>query len=151
MPSVYSPTLQGKLLKTKDNTIALSVLLITICCISLVGCGGTPQGTISGNVTLDDAPLESALITLVKPADGMPVGSTTVTNGAFAFSEPVPAGSYAVTIGPPEEEAPAGTDDAARAAKLQTVPNKYWSYQTSGLTAEVQEGESPAQTIELSK
>jgi len=117
----------------------------------MAGCSEQPTGTVAGVITLDEKPLETASITFLDVYDRRPVGYAKVTNGEFALAEPLPVGQYFVAVIPPEEEAPAGTDDEARAKQLAAVPQQYWSHATSGLSAEVLEGPNDLLSFELPK
>lgn len=117
--------------------------------LAVVGCGGATDDldrrAVSGNVTLDGAPLPSGMISFDPAggtADAVPVGAV-ISNGSYsipAATGPVP-GNYKVSIRsstatdePPADEMP-GEAPAPKKGAKDPIPAKYNT--NSELTAEV--------------
>ena len=116
----------------------------------LAGCGpkGAPSGTVSGTVALDGEPVDSGEISFVS-SEGF-AASGLIAGGEFKLGDSLPAGKYAIAVGPAAlTEAPsAGDKDAV--APASPVPAGYHLSGTSGLSQEIQEGANSVK-IELTK
>ncbi len=66
--------------------------------------------------------------------------------GEFAVGEPIPTGSYKVTLSPPTVGPVVGPDGVPRPATAEelkhNIPQKYLAPETSDKTIEVNEGEN---------
>lgn len=117
---------------------AITGLLITIVCINVfanVGCSEIELETVTGEVTLDDAPLEGALVEFFPVDEGSSASATTDAEGKFelifaAGLEGAVVGDYTVAITKPER-------DEEKDKVEETLPIKY-NHQTT-LTATVSE------------
>ena len=118
--------------------IAVRTALPILFALLLAGCNpGPPQGTVTGNVTLDGQPVEGGIIRFV-PADG---------NSQPADS-PITGGAYSVTMQTGEKKveiywAPSSgkaADTASQGAEpiVQRIPAKYNAQTT--LTYEIVKG-----------
>lgn len=110
----------------------------------LTGCSGTAStGTLSGKVSLKGQPLSGAQVSLVSSKSGSGAIIEIGQDGAFAFKEPLPVGTYRVAIvpKPPEPLAP-GTK--ASKAPPSEIPIKYQQIESSGFTAEIKGGKNEA-------
>lgn len=94
-------------------------------------------GSVSGKLTVDDKPADEAEVTFVQTGSPKPqVFTAKVKGGSYRFSEPLPAGDYAVMV--------TGSAKSKIADKYQTV-------QSSGLTAKVKEGSNSIDLKVVSK
>ena len=119
---------------------ALVAVLLVGCC----GCGASqgPTGKVAGTVTLRGGPVGEGTVVFFK-AVGVPAGVAKLTpSGEFRLERPIPVGEYQVAIQPPAEEVPAGAEDPKLEEALKKIPPKYWSETTSGLAADVKEGDN---------
>lgn len=108
---------------------------------------------VSGTVTYQGKPLSNGRVTFHQTTSGTVIGGTLDDQGqytlTFAAGLDVPAGSYQVTVRPPEikmpiaSEAPAETEEADQADKRQSpIPKKYFYIKSSDLKAEVVAGKN---------
>ncbi len=132
--------------------------LITPLLVGLAGCAGgstakplPPTQPVTGTVTLDDSPLEGALVTFIPTGNtaGVECAGKTDSEGVYVPAqtrgvEGVPAGKYKVVVsrflrnGQPVD--PNDSASAAGGILTESVPHKYSNPAMSTLTAEVQEG-----------
>lgn len=118
---------------------------LTIFALStLVGCSGsnadTPKmGTASGKITLNGTPLTDCRINFNSAKTGVGAGGDLTEDGSYTLEGSLPVGDYTLFITPPSDFTPA---KAQAKSGLTNVPAKYRGEATSGLTAEVKEGES---------
>ena len=122
----------------------LSLLTLAAALHGVAGCSDGPAyGDVTGEVTLDDAPLREGVVRFV-PVDGnTPTASALIENGEF--QTPVPAGKHRVEISSPKlpkginssKEMKRGTVDEG-AALEDLIPQRYNT--KSELTAEVKKG-----------
>lgn len=118
---------------------------LTVCTLGiLVGCGGSNadnkiMGAATGKVTLKGKPVTDCRINFESTKDGIGVGSELKEDGSFTLEGEVPIGSYNVFITPPNDFSPANADSYVG---LKKVPPKYRQGSTSGLTAEIKEGDN---------
>lgn len=133
----------------------------------VVGCGAQPsnRGTVQGQVTLNKAPLNGAMIYFQGTEGGPETRATVEANGRFEVrwkkSHGLPPGKYKVAIQPGRimgpDEAPglnsanvAGKEPKAVPAVAATaIPEKYQSVETSGFTATVNAGANPDFVFDL--
>ena len=108
---------------------------------------------VSGTVTYKGKPLTNGRVTFHQTSSGTVIGGTLDDKGqytlTFAAGLDVPAGSYQVTVRPPEikmpiaSEAPVETEVADQADKEQSpIPKKYFYIKSSDLKAEVVAGKN---------
>ena len=122
----------------------ISLLVLAAALHGVAGCSSGPAyGDVSGEVTLDDAPLREGVVRFV-PVDGnTPTASALIENGEFRL--PVPAGNHRVEISAPKlpkginssKEMKRGTVDEG-AALEELIPQRYNT--KSELTADVKKG-----------
>jgi len=132
------------------NAKRLALLLLGLGLVPLVGCGGG-TAEVTGTVTLKNQPLPNGTVTFF-PEKGDPV-ATFVDNGTYTVPS-VPYGTYRVSVMPnpeppgtttsksgrtlkPGEVDPTAKGAAPKKAPGPTVPEKYKSADTSGLTCQV--------------
>jgi len=109
------------------------------------GCGesGPPSGTLTGVVTYKGKPLPTGTITFVPQAEETPFAYAEIEeDGSYVAETPdvgssVEVGSYKVMIS-------AVKDTGPESPVIPLIPDKYSRDQSSGLSAEVSEGESTA-------
>ncbi|MCC6493071.1 MAG: hypothetical protein IT424_08615 [Pirellulales bacterium] len=110
--------------------------LLTV--VLLAGCDSGPATyDVSGKITYQGEPVTSGLINF--RADGQPLrGGGIQADGTYQFN--LPAGAYQVRIDTPPA-LPAGWKEGDPPAKMgpRQVPEKFGSFETSGLTATVDE------------
>ena len=130
---------------TSRTLAAMALLAVAV----LAGCGrGEVLGRITGKVTFQGQPVSEGVIlfrnkqkAIYMTADLKPDGTYVVRR---ASGEGLPPGDYEVMIQPPLEDAPMGP--ALEPPKIKPYPNipqKYRSYESSGLSVTVHEGENP--------
>ena len=105
-------------------------------------------GRISGKVTCQGQPVSEGLILFRNKPKGVYMTAELQPDGTYvvrrASGEGLPPGTYDVMINPPLQDAPMGP--ALEPPKIKPYPNipqKYRSYETSGLSVTVAEGENP--------
>ena len=113
-------------------------------CVSLLGCGAKAKGTglVSGTVVSDGKPVTKGLVSFSMPAKGVGALADLDANGGFKFENPLPAGEYAVTVGPPRPDPNLGpkTFIPIDPKEYANIPKKYHSEKTSDLKAKIVEG-----------
>lgn len=123
-----------------------AVLGVVASCGLLAGCnGGEAEATVRGKVTFQDKTVDSGLINFLAPG-GRPLGGGLQSDGTYELQ--APPGEYRVRIDAPPP-VPESWKEGDPPPKLgpRLVPEKFASYETSGLTATVTgEGE---QTIDF--
>ena len=117
--------------------------------ILLTGCGGTPEGQklvrVTGKVTYKGQPLAKGRVTFMPLAPGNS-SSGAVVNGIYKLStykpdDGAPPGSYKVAVTSWTKEPDMQSEGEP------AIPKRYFSTDTSQLTAEV--GKQPAIDFEL--
>lgn len=112
------------------------------------GCDGSSGGgaTVSGKITFEGKPVTSGLINFMPPK-GRPLGGGIQPDGTYHFQ--LPAGHYQVRIDTPPAM-PKGWKEGDPPPKLakRKVPLKYGGYQSSGLSADVND-QKKSQTIDF--
>jgi hypothetical protein len=134
-------------------------LLAALGCVMLSGCGGgTPRGTLSGRVTLNEKPLSFRTLVSFKCSDNSVLAATTDDNGNYTLPN-VPTGEVTATVAPArpspsEGEASSGPkgrpgrakegDSAPRRTGPETsaIPMQYMDAGNPVLRYEVQEGDN---------
>jgi hypothetical protein len=123
----------------------------------LIGCGAKAEGpelaTVSGTVTYQGKPLEGALVVFLPETPGAPSASgSTDESGTFELMTHIPGdgaviGKHRVSItarGPdktlPEGQSVSGLPGGNTEPGDPLIPQKYFSHNASGLTAEVKGG-----------
>ena len=119
------------------------VLLVAVILTGLDGCAPRePMGRVSGKVMSAGKSATQVNVQFFR-ADGVPIGAAKVTPaGQFQFDRPIPVGDYGVAILPAVDETHVGAMDPGRWQIIAKVPQKYWNHNTSGLIAEVKEGDN---------
>lgn len=131
----------------------IPALILSVAWLALTGCGGAkPAGKVSGKVTHNGAVVTNAAIVFENQAAGVSVKVNLGPDGTYtaktADSIGLPPGAYNVAVTPSQV---AATDDVPLVAAptegdqdpASTIPAKYHSPATSGLTAEVKAGDNP--------
>ncbi|WP_299465298.1 hypothetical protein [uncultured Gimesia sp.] len=117
---------------------------LIVCAISIfVGCGGSqadtkPMGAVSGTINLADKPLTDCRINFNSSKTGIGAGGDLKEDGSYTLDGMIPVGEYTVFITPPLDFSPA---NAQQQSGLSSLPAKYRGESSSGLTADVKEGE----------
>ena len=118
-------------------------LAMILAVAGLLGCGEKPgrQVTITsvdGRVSLAGTPLQDGVVSLEAPASGFAASAKLTPEGTFSICR-IPAGSYRITVTPPELPPPGETPPPrpATMGPLRKPPAKYHALASSGLTAEV--------------
>jgi hypothetical protein len=121
------------------------LLLILSAGLLASGCSGKTRdaeetGTVSGTLTLDDQPFSDGTVNFYNAKDGTSGKGVLLDGGRFTIEDPLPVGSYTVTVLPPEMTAPQiGVKvTVAKAA----IPDKYRSDRTTDLKVDVKKGEN---------
>jgi hypothetical protein len=111
---------------------------------TVVGCGGPYDSTVSGDVTLDGAPVPYGTVTFHSISGG-PAAYARIEDGSYSLNtgaeEGLPSGEYEVTVAanepPAAEQVASGTPPPYG---KQITPARYRSRQTSGLKYNVTAG-----------
>jgi hypothetical protein len=130
-----------------------SCILIFVTPLLLSGCGGAgdvdygPLGTVSGKVTFQGAPLAEGQILIEKQGGGGSGGAEIQPDGTYKVVDTkggVSVGTYNVSIVPPTVEKDLGpnTPPTQEPKEMANLPKKYHTFETSGLTVEIKEGEN---------
>ncbi|MCA9116870.1 MAG: hypothetical protein KDA79_17445 [Planctomycetaceae bacterium] len=111
------------------------------------GCGGSgavdvPTGEVAGMVTYGGTPVTRGFVNLASRETGKAYTWPINEEGRFKSEAPVVVGPYTVFITPPEGEAPSVDNPNPAPPNPENIPEKYRSEQTSGLSAEISEGEN---------
>ena len=117
-----------------NSTLTLSRLAATASALLLtVGCGSgtTPElGYVEGTITLDDQPLEGAMVMFNPAGKGRPSGAVTDVEGWYELTYSSSAmgalvGEHDVTIRTYQAPDPYAEDPAAKQGVAEKVPAKY--------------------------
>lgn len=108
-------------------------------------CGGGGTGTVTGKITVNGQPLPNGLITFLSEVGNQDPFPAYIKDGLYETGQ-IPAGPCKVTISHSDFTRPSAPENdlvpppAARAGGAGTVPDKYASADTSGLTFTVKAG-----------
>ena len=109
------------------------------------GCGSPSAddatSTISGQVTMGGGPVTDAVIVFSSPAAGAGGSAVVDEDGTYQLTDPLPAGTYQVTL-TPAPVPPPNPGEPVPVITPSRIPEKYFSPESSGLTAEVVSGEN---------
>jgi hypothetical protein len=150
----------GRIMAGFFMNIRLLVLLGTGCLISLaIGCGGKePVGAVSGKVFYRGLPVATGSVVFEAAAGGETVLAPLQADGSFVVKTHDKAGltpgSYKIAVTPTQigsGEIPLAVNPGEAAAPPPpSVPAKYHTTATSGITANVQAGDNPPLELTLS-
>lgn len=112
-----------------------------LCCIALLGCGGSSFPSVTGKVTLGGAPLSSGRLLFHPTTDG-PLGTAQIqADGTFVAhtgsQTGLPPGEYKVSVQP--DLTPSGP----------MVPEQFKNPATTTLTVKVVDGDNPEVELTL--
>ncbi|MCA9116767.1 MAG: carboxypeptidase regulatory-like domain-containing protein [Planctomycetaceae bacterium] len=125
-----------------------SVMRSALAALSLVllaGCGGSSEVAkqpVTGRVTFDGEAVTEGTVNFFSPETGAGASAPLDSTGSFKMEEGIPAGTYKVSIQPPSQEVAAGAPEPENPKEYPNIPEKYRSDTTSGLTANVTDGEN---------
>ena len=120
-----------------------SWLLLAFTSLIAFGCSKPePVGTVSGKVTLGDAPYTNADLVFLSLETGQGGTAEIQSDGSFQVSEPLAVGKYKVYLAPKLSQA---TGEAQPVTIDQSVPDKYWNEASSDISVTVKEGENDVQ------
>ena len=122
----------------------LPVLLFVVPMLALLsGCGAAEEplefGEVSGKLTLNGAPLTTAMIVFNRTETGHGGSATADGEGKYVVSDKLPSGNYQVLITPAPIKPP-NPGEPAPVIPPNKIPAKYSSPATSGLAADVAPG-----------
>lgn len=128
-------------------------LLCSLALLIAAGCGGGgdldygPLGTLSGKVTSGGNPIAEGTIVLEKEGGGGSGGAEIQSDGTFTVTDKIggiPAGTYKVAFFPPTVEVDEGPNSPPSTGfkDMPNLPEKYRTFDTSGLTVEIKEGKN---------
>lgn len=111
--------------------------------VGLAGCGSDTIGYVEGTVTLDDQPLEGALVTFIPEEGGRPAYGRTNADGWYELTytrkeKGALIGTNSVEINTESEGDPDAENPAFRKSVPERIPAKY--NVNTELTAEVESG-----------
>ena len=110
----------------------------------LSGCGAdSPTGSLAGKVTIKGNPVAGAKVSMISSKSGSGAMIDIGPDGSFQSKDPLPVGSYKVSIVPNPPEPAAPGIKVAKAASPE-IPVKYQSPESSGFSAEVKAGKNEA-------
>jgi hypothetical protein len=113
-------------------------LLLALFAITGCGDGGPATTKVSGKISYKGKPVTSGDLNLYGKANGTGAVAKITAEGTYAFSDALPAGTYAVFITPAPPE-PVAPGKAATPKATALVPTKYTT-QASTFTLEVKAG-----------
>lgn len=120
-------------------------VLLSVMFLLSAGCGdsGTPLGRVKGQVTLDDKPLDRALVQFSPEAGGRGSFAATDAEGRYelifnADNKGAELGKHSVTITTASEEEYNEETEETNPAREEILPARY--HANTELTAEVKEG-----------
>lgn len=138
---------------TSTSLLGAAVLVMTA---ALTGCGeGRPLAHVEGQVLYKGKPLEFGSVTF-QPAGGQPARADIGPDGKFVLTTPgegngAVVGFNKVRVTCYESQAPsyAAPTEGEGGLGKSLIPERYASYETSGITMEVQAGKNEPLMIEL--
>ena len=108
-----------------------------------LGCGETletvPTGEATGKITVGGKPLTQGRVNFVSDAVGAGAGGNLTPDGTYKLEGAIPVGHYSVFI---TFDIPPALRGTPAENVLKSVPEKYLGQATSGLTADVEEGQT---------
>jgi len=112
---------------------------VLLCVIVLIaGCsGGDPVASVTGKVTVDGEPVTEGMV-LFLSEKGAGGSGELQADGTYTLQ--CPPGQYKVAVAPPESTDP--TPAPAKPPEEGDIPYQYQDVGSSGLTAELAEGEN---------
>lgn len=115
-----------------------------VCSLALVaGCGGEAVTAVEGQVTYEDQPLTHGVITFYRP-EAKPISGSIMPDGNYEVG--LPPGEYAVTVkSPPTALTGLKEGEAGSVPPQAGIPTFYGRRTSSGLSAQVPEGEATTQ------
>ncbi|MGD9634828.1 MAG: hypothetical protein AB7G28_07695 [Pirellulales bacterium] len=119
---------------------AVALLLITLC-----GCGGTYDSTVSGKVTLDGATVPCGTVTFYPSGGGPAAYARILEDGSYSVhtgrEEGLPTGEYGISVSANEQSAVKQTASGGPPPPGKPItPAWYRSKDTSGLKFNVESG-----------
>jgi hypothetical protein len=124
-------------------------ILAALCALTIAGCGSAgdrdagPSGAVSGTVTFEGQPVTEGSVQFYSEEAGSGGTGSLDQTGRFTITEPIPVGTYKVSITPPEEPAPESeTGEFAVPKEYSNIPESYRSELTTSLTADVTKGDN---------
>lgn len=116
----------------------------------LVGCGGTPQSSVSGKVTTGGAPVTGARINFIHAKSATAASADLNEAGEYLIREGLPPGPYKVFVTQASaSDRPPMPGEAVAAGPKFNVPVQYTSDATSPLNYEVKAGENKGADFKL--
>lgn len=135
---------RSRLLMAMPHASFLGYAGLAACLVGLAGCGRAerrPPVTITGQVSLDGAPLSSGSIQFTSGKTGEAAYANLSSDGRYTVTFPAAdvGAEYDVTVGPPIEENVDATAIAEKPqqAKPKLIPRKYSDRTSSGLKAKI--------------
>ncbi len=115
-------------------------ILLALTCVAIAGCGkSTPVGTVSGKVTLNDAPYVNADLVFLSLETGQGGTAQIQSDGSFKMTDPLPVGTYKVYLAPKLSET---TAEAQPVTIDASVADKYWNEASTDISVTVNEGDN---------
>lgn len=124
---------------------------IALLLAALAGCGGKAAvAKVSGKVTVGGQPVTGAMINFVSSETGVAASDGLDASGAYDIPSGLKPGTYKVFVVPASsaDQPPMPGKPPPKPAESK-VPPKYRSDATSGLTAELKEGDNPNKDFAL--
>jgi len=138
---IHTPAIAKKKMKNELPFRPVVLIVMVFLAIPFAGCSqSVPTGTVSGKVTMGNAPLTLGKIIFVNQAKGVGGGATLDAEGHYAVSEKIPVGEYKVYF---VDAMKPGSDDPSILVPTP-VKEKYKAADTSGLTFEIKNDENIA-------
>jgi hypothetical protein len=138
-------------------------IFVTIFLLTSFGCASEePRGTVTGTVLLNGVPLSEGTIYFENLAKGVALTGQIKSDGSFKLASHQGAGlvvgPYQVAISPEAmlisaDEIPLVGKNPRKPnnVKKSALPEKYFKTSTSGLVAEIKEGDNPPIVLDLKK
>jgi hypothetical protein len=131
--------------------IVTALGIVALLLFTLAGCGGKGAiAKVSGKVTVGGQPVTGAMINFVSPETGVAASDNLDAGGAYDIQAGLKPGTYKVFVVPASSaDQPPMPGKPPPKASESKVPLKYRSDATSGLTAELKEGDNPNKDFAL--
>jgi hypothetical protein len=129
----------------------VTALGIALWLVTLAGCGGSGAiAKVSGKVTAGGQPVTGAMINFVSSETGAAASDDLDADGAYDIQTGLKPGTYKVFVVPSSSaDQPPMLGKPPPTAPKSNIPLKYRSDATSGLTAELNEGDNPNKDFAL--
>jgi hypothetical protein len=130
------------------NCCRVALPLLIISAFAVFGCKPAEKlGRIGGKVTFQGKPVSEGLVLFSCIDKGVNMNGQLKEDGAYeiimAKGAGLPLGTYKVCVSPPPAFFPIGEKAPPKPKQYPNIPAKYRSFESSGLTVTVKDGDNP--------